>query len=214
VPVVEGGVPGGQATGQAVRADLFVRVFAGQQAEQVVAGVGHRRHAHLEAEHRLPGLDHAREEWQPGQEQQRHQPRLDRQERDDDPADRGQGADGADQAVDELQRPVRVRRHPLQPVVERRGLVRRQLDLRGHGHVEPELGQTLGEELAGRVRVRALRHQQQLHRRRVHPRRPAHTHPPCRIRSGRHTIRSSGYHSKRSTADDPRPSRRRESVVR
>ena len=74
-----------------------------------------------------PAFTTPSQEWQPGQEQQWHQPRLDRQQRDDDPADRGDRADGADQPVDHLDRPVLTRGGPYEAVVKGRRLVRGQL---------------------------------------------------------------------------------------
>jgi hypothetical protein len=149
VPVVQRHVPGVEIPAQAERPHLLRRVLLGEQPVQVVTGPRGAGHAHVEAEHGLAGLHDAEQQRQAGDEQQRHEPRLDGQQRDHNPADGCDRADGADQPVDQLDRPVLVGRRPDQPVVKRRGLVRRQLHRTGD--VDDGLldmaGRDLGQDL-------------------------------------------------------------------
>ena len=121
-------MPGREVLGQAERADLLGRVLLGEQPVQVVAGPADGGHAHVEPEHGLTGFHHPEQQRQPGKDEQRDQPGLDRQQGDDDAGDGGDRTDGADQPVDHLDRPVLAGSGSHEPIVERRRLVRGQLD--------------------------------------------------------------------------------------
>jgi hypothetical protein len=142
--VVEVLVAGSEEAGEAECPDLFGGVLAGEQAVEVAALAFGLGHAAVEAEQHLAGLGGACQQGHGGDQDQRDQPGLQREQRGGDAQDADGGAEQAEQPVDQLHRSgLAAERGAQQPVVEGGGLVGLQLDRAGHVD-DAALGVALG----------------------------------------------------------------------